>query len=86
VRLGFRHGFLVPPRAVAARSPSLPLGIVVAVSFVTTDFLGSPICKWPFFGWHTSNYHTVFSSTFLPAFLRSTCLQWATTLACLPIG
>ena len=65
------HGFLVPPGVWLLALYVVPLGIVVAVSFATTDFLGSPIYKWPFFGWNTSNYDTVFSYTFVPAFLRS---------------
>jgi spermidine/putrescine transport system permease protein len=86
VRRRIWHGFLVPPGAWLLALYVVPLGIVVAVSFATTDFLGSPIYKWPFFGWNTSNYDTVFSYTFVPAFLRSLGFASATTALCLLVG
>jgi spermidine/putrescine transport system permease protein len=86
VRRRIWHGFLVPPGVWLLALYVVPLGIVVAVSWATTDFLGSPIYKWPFAGWNTSNYDTVFSYTFVPAFLRSLGFAGATTALCLLVG
>ena len=86
MRRGLWHGFLVPPGLWLLALFVVPLGIVVAVSFATADFLGNPVYKWPFFGWNTSNYDLVFSYTFVPAFLHSLGFATATTLLCLLFG
>ena len=44
------------------------------------------IYAWPFNGWDLSNYHTVLTEAYLPAFLRSLAFAALTTLLCLLIG
>jgi spermidine/putrescine transport system permease protein len=73
--------FLIPPGLWLALLYLLPLGIVVAISFATTDFIGSPV-----YGWHPANYHELFTSTFVPPFLRSIGFAGTATFLCLIIG
>jgi len=58
-----------------------PFGMVIAISFATTDFLGRPV-----FGWYPENYAQVIDPLYIPTMLRSIGFAFATTLLCLLIG
>ncbi len=58
-----------------------PFGMVIAISFATTDFLGRPV-----FGWYPENYAQVLDPLYIPTMLRSIGFAVATTLLCLLIG
>lgn len=58
-----------------------PFGLVIAISFGTTDFLGRPE-----FGWNPDNYLQVLDPIFIPVFVRSAIYAVSTTLLCLVIG
>src|SRR4029077_12492129 len=85
VRRGLWSSFLVPPGLWLVALYLVPLGLIVAASFGTVDFLGRVIYSWPFAGWDLSNYHTVLSSAYLPAFFRSLTYATLATLLCLLI-
>ncbi len=59
----------------------VPFGIVIAVSFATTNIVG-----YPAYGWHPGNYGMVFQPIFLPVLLRSLVFALLTTAVCLLIG
>jgi spermidine/putrescine transport system permease protein len=59
----------------------LPLGILVAISFGTTDDLGNAL-----YGWYPENYERVFDPAFAPILLRSISYAVATVVLCLIIG
>ena len=86
VRRGLWSSFLVPPGLWLVALYLVPLGLIVAASFGTVDFLGRVIYSWPFSGWDLSNYHTVLSSAYLPAFFRSLAFAALATLLCLLVG
>ena len=86
VRRGLWSAFLVPPGLWLVALYLIPLGLIVAASFGSVDFLGRVIYAWPFAGWDLSNYDTVLSDTYLPAFFRSLGFAALTTLLCLLIG
>ena len=83
MRRGLWSSFLVPPGLWLVALYLVPLGLIVASSFGTVDFLGRVIYAWPFNGWDLSNYHTVLSSAYLPAFFRSLAFASLTTILCL---
>ncbi|HEX2410377.1 MAG TPA: ABC transporter permease [Solirubrobacteraceae bacterium] len=58
-----------------------PLGLVIAVSFGTTDELGGAI-----YGWYPENYSRVFDPLFAPVLLRSVGYALATVVLCLLLG
>jgi spermidine/putrescine transport system permease protein len=86
VRRGLWSSFLVPPGLWLAVFYLVPLGLIIAASFGQVDFLGRVLYAWPFAGWDLSNYHTVLSSAYLPAFFRSLAFALLTTALCLLIG
>ena len=86
MRRGLWSSFLVPPGLWLIALYLVPLGLIVAASFGTVDFLGRVIYSWPLAGWDLSNYHTVLSSAYLPAFFRSLAFALLTTFLCLVIG
>ena len=59
----------------------MPLGIVIAISFGTTDDLGAAI-----YGWYPENYSRAFDPLFLPVLLRSVGYALATVVLCLLLG
>lgn len=73
--------FLLPPGLWLLLLFAAPLGIVVAVSLGTTDFIGNPVL-----GWHLENYSQVFTATFVPPFLRSLAFAALTTALSLLVG
>jgi spermidine/putrescine transport system permease protein len=77
----FAGRFLLPGGLWLLLFFAVPLGIVVAVSFGTTDELGGAI-----YGWHPENYSRVFDPVFLPVLLRSVGYALATVALCLLIG
>jgi spermidine/putrescine transport system permease protein len=60
---------------------AVPLCLVVAVSFGTTDELGGAI-----YGWYPENYSRVFDPLFVPVLLRSVGYTLATVALCLALG
>ncbi len=77
----FAAGFLVPGGLWLVLLFAIPLGIVLAISFGTTDDLGNTI-----YGWYPENYEQVFDPVFLPVLLRSVGFALATVALCLLIG
>ena len=77
----FAAGFLVPGGLWLVLLFAIPLGIVLAISFGTTDDLGNTI-----YGWYPENYEQVFDPVFLPVLLRSVGFALATVVLCLLIG
>ena len=77
----FAAGFLVPGGLWLVLLFAIPLGIVLAISFGTTDDLGNAI-----YGWYPENYEQVFDPVFLPVLLRSVGFALATVVLCLLIG
>ncbi len=59
----------------------VPLGIVIAVSFATSDIINRPV-----FGWHPSNYSMAFEPLYLRVLARSIGFAALTTVLCLLIG
>jgi len=59
----------------------IPFGVVVAMSFGTTDIIGRPI-----FGWHPENYALVVDPSYVPVLVRSAIFAVTTTVLCLLIG
>jgi spermidine/putrescine transport system permease protein len=60
---------------------AVPLCLVVAVSFGTTDELGGAT-----YGWYPENYSRVFDPLFVPVLLRSVGYALATVALCLALG
>jgi spermidine/putrescine transport system permease protein len=77
----FAAGFLVPGALWLVLLFAIPLGIVLAISFGTTDDLGNAI-----YGWYPENYQQVFDPVFLPVLARSVGFALATVVLCLLIG
>lgn len=77
----FAGRFLIPGGLWLLVFFLVPLGIVVAVSFGTTDELGGAI-----YGFYPENYADVFDPLFLPVLLRSVLYALATVVLCLAIG
>jgi len=77
----FAAGFLVPGGLWLVLLFAIPLGIVLAISFGTTDDLGNTI-----YGWYPENYEQVFDPVFLPVLARSVGFALATVVLCLLIG
>ena len=77
----FAAGFLVPGGLWLVLLFAVPLGIVLAISFGTTDDLGNAL-----YGWYPENYEQVFDPVFLPVLARSVGFALATVALCLLIG
>jgi spermidine/putrescine transport system permease protein len=77
----FAAGFLVPGGLWLVLLFAVPIGIVLAISFGTTDDLGNTI-----YGWYPENYEQVFDPIFLPVLARSVGFALATVALCLLIG
>ena len=59
----------------------VPMCIVVAVSFATSDIINRPV-----FGWHPSNFRTVFDPLYARVVARSVGFAALTTALCLVLG
>jgi spermidine/putrescine transport system permease protein len=77
----FAAGFLVPGALWLVLLFAVPLGILLAISFGTTDDLGNAL-----YGWYPENYEQVFDPVFLPVLARSVGFALATVALCLLIG
>jgi spermidine/putrescine transport system permease protein len=77
----FASNFLIPGALWLLLFFLVPLGIVIAISFGTTDDLGNSI-----YGWHPGNYADAFDPLFAPVLLRSVGYAAATVVLCLLIG
>jgi spermidine/putrescine transport system permease protein len=77
----FASNFLIPGALWLLLFFLVPLGILLAISFGTTDDLGNSI-----YGWHPSNYADAFDPLFAPVLLRSVGYAAATVALCLVIG
>ena len=77
----FASVFLIPGALWLALLFALPVGILLAISFGTTDDLGNAI-----YGWYPENYERVFDPVFVPVLLRSVGYALATVALCLAIG
>jgi spermidine/putrescine transport system permease protein len=77
----FAGRFLIPGGVWLLFFFAVPLGIVLAISFGTTDELGGAI-----YGWYPSNYSRVFDPVFVPVLIRSVGYALATVALCLLVG
>jgi spermidine/putrescine transport system permease protein len=77
----FASWFLVPGGVWLLLLFAVPIGIVIGISFGTTDDLGNAI-----YGWFPENYSQAFDPIFLPVLLRSVLYAVATVALCLAIG
>jgi spermidine/putrescine transport system permease protein len=77
----FAARFLIPGGLWLLLFFAIPLGIVLALSFGTTDELGAAI-----YGWYPENYSRAFDPLFLPVLLRSVGFALATVGLCLLLG
>ena len=77
----FAASFLLPGGLWLLLLFLVPLGILLAISFGTTDDLGNAI-----YGWYPENYSRVFDSIYLPVLARSVGFAVATVVLCLLIG
>ena len=77
----FAARFLIPGGLWLLAFFAVPLGIVVAISFGTTDDLGAAI-----YGWYPENYSRAFDPLFAPVLLRSVGYAMATVVLCLLLG
>jgi spermidine/putrescine transport system permease protein len=77
----FAARFLIPGGLWLLLFFAVPLGIVLAISFGTTDDLGAAI-----YGWYPENYSRAFDPLFLPVLLRSVGYALATVVLCLVLG
>jgi spermidine/putrescine transport system permease protein len=77
----FASGFLFPGAVWLLLFFLVPLGILLAISFGTTDDLGNSL-----YGWHPENYKEAFDPLFAPVLLRSVGYALATVVLCLAIG
>jgi spermidine/putrescine transport system permease protein len=73
--------FLIPGGVWLLLLFGVPLGIVFAISFGTTDDLGNAL-----YGWYPENYSRAFDPIFLPVLVRSVLYAVATVALCLAIG
>jgi spermidine/putrescine transport system permease protein len=77
----FAAGFLIPGGLWLLGFFLVPLGILLAISFGTTDDLGNSL-----YGWHPENFEQAFDPLFAPVLLRSVGYAAATVVLCLLIG
>ena len=77
----FAAAFLLPGGLWLALLFAVPLAILLAISFGTTDDLGNAI-----YGWYPENYERVFDPVFVPVLLRSVGYALATVVLCLLIA
>ena len=77
----FAARFLIPGGLWLLLFFAVPLGIVLAISFGTTDDLGAAI-----YGWYPENYSRAFDPLFVPVLLRSVGYALATVVLCLVLG
>jgi spermidine/putrescine transport system permease protein len=77
----FAARFLIPGGLWLLLFFAIPLGIVLAISFGTTDELGAAV-----YGWYPENYSRAFDPLFLPVLLRSVGYAVATVVLCLLLG
>ena len=77
----FASAFLVAPGLWLVLLFVVPLVLLLAISFGTTDDLGQAI-----YGWNPENYSRVFDPAFVPVLLRSVGFALATVVLCLLIG
>jgi spermidine/putrescine transport system permease protein len=77
----FASVFLIPGGLWLALLFAVPVGILLAISFGTTDDLGNAL-----YGWYPENYERVFDPVFVPVLLRSVGYALATVALCLLIG
>ncbi|MEA2401689.1 MAG: spermidine/putrescine transport system permease protein [Thermoleophilaceae bacterium] len=77
----FSASFLFPGAIWLLLFFLVPLGILLAISFGTTDDLGNSL-----YGWHPENYKDAFDPLFAPVLLRSVGYAFATVVLCLVIG
>jgi spermidine/putrescine transport system permease protein len=77
----FASVFLFPGGLWLALLFAVPVGILLAISFGTTDDLGNAL-----YGWYPENYERVFDPVFVPVLLRSVGYALATVALCLLIG
>jgi spermidine/putrescine transport system permease protein len=77
----FAAKFLIPGGLWLLLFFAVPLGIVIAISFGTTDDLGNAI-----YGWFPENYSRAFDPLFVPVLLRSVGYAVATVALCLLLG
>ena len=77
----FASVFLIPGGLWLLLLFAVPVGILLAISFGTTDDLGNAI-----YGWYPENYERVVDPVFVPVLLRSVGYALATVALCLAIG
>jgi spermidine/putrescine transport system permease protein len=77
----FAAKFLIPGGLWLLLFFAVPLGIVIAISFGTTDDLGNAL-----YGWYPENYSRAFDPLFVPVLLRSVGYAVATVALCLLLG
>ena len=77
----FAARFLIPGGLWLLLFFAIPLGIVLAISFGTTDDLGGAV-----YGWYPENYSRAFDPLFLPVLVRSVGYALATVALCLLLG
>jgi spermidine/putrescine transport system permease protein len=77
----FAGRFLIPGGIWLLFFFAFPIGILVAISFGTTDDLGNAL-----YGWYPDNYSRVFDPVFVPVLARSVGYALATVILCLLIG
>ena len=77
----FASAFLVAPGLWLLLLFVVPLVLLLAISFGTTDDLGEAV-----YGWNPENYSRVFDPAFVPVLARSVGFALATVALCLLIG
>jgi spermidine/putrescine transport system permease protein len=77
----FAAAFLLPGGLWLALLFAVPLAILLAISFGTTDDLGNAL-----YGWYPENYQRVFEPVFVPVLLRSVGFALATVVLCLAVS
>jgi spermidine/putrescine transport system permease protein len=77
----FAARFLIPGGLWLLLFFAVPVGLLVAISFGTTDDLGNAI-----YGWYPDNYSRAFDPLFVPVLLRSVGYALATVVICLVLG
>jgi spermidine/putrescine transport system permease protein len=77
----FAAAFLIPGGLWLLLLFVVPLGILLAISFGTTDDLGNAL-----YGWYPENYERVFDSIYLEVLARSVGYALATVALCALVG
>ncbi len=77
----FASAFLLAPGLWLLLLFVVPLVLLLAISFGTTDDLGEAV-----YGWNPENYSRVFDPAFVPVLLRSVGFALAAVVLCLLIG